>query len=152
MMLRAWRIVKAKHAATAFDGEGARLFGGRWNQPGTRLVYTSGSKALATLENLVHLNPPVVFTYVAIAVEFDEALVETISPGRLPAEWGEEPPPPSTQIVGDQWVKEARSAVLEVPSAIIRTEPNFLLNPLHPDFKKIALGQPELFAFDPRLL
>lgn len=152
MRRRAWRIVKEKHAATAFDGEGARLFGGRWNSPGTRMVYASGSKALAALENLVHLNPPVIFRYAALLVEFDAKLVETIEAGHLPAKWSEEPPPPSTQAVGDQWVEEARSAVLEVPSAIIQSETNFLLNPAHPDFKKIAIGQPGLFAFDPRLL
>lgn len=152
MKRRAWRIVKARHAATAFDGEGARLFGGRWNSPGTRVVYTSGSKALATLESLVHLNPPVVFAYVVIAVEFDEALVEPVASVRLPAEWAGEPPPPSAQAVGDAWVKEARSAVLELPSAIIQTECNYLLNPAHPDFKKIAIRKPEPFSFDPRLL
>lgn len=60
MKRRAWRIVKEKHAATAFSGEGARLYGGRWNSVGTSLVYTSGTKALAALESLVHLNPPVI--------------------------------------------------------------------------------------------
>ena len=78
MKRRAWRIVKAKHAATAFDGEGARLFGGRWNSPGTRMIYTSATLSLAALESLVHLSPPVLFKYVAIPVEFDESLIETL--------------------------------------------------------------------------
>ena len=151
-MRGAWRIVKKKHAATAFDGEGAWLFGGRWNSQGTRMIYTSGTKALATLENLVHLNPPVTFKYVAIPIEFDEALVETVFAADLPADWTEEPPPPATKEIGDIWVKEARSAVLELPSVIIQTEPNYLLNPAHPDFKKIKIGKPIPFAFDPRLL
>jgi len=149
-MKQAWRIVKEKHAATAFNGEGARLYGGRWNSAGARVVYTSGSKALAALESLVHLNPPVIFNYVAIPVEFDDALVEKVA--SLPADWTEEPPPPSTKDIGDLWVKEARSAVLELPSVIIPSEPNYLLNPTHPDFKKIIIGKPGLFAFDPRLL
>lgn len=151
-MKQAWRIVKEKHAATAFDGQGAWLFGGRWNSAGTRVVYVSGTKALATLENLVHLNPPVTFKYVAISVEFEDALVETVEAADLPADWTEEPPPPSTKAIGDQWVKEARSAVLELPSVIIQSEPNYLLNPAHPDLKKIAIGMPEPFSFDPRLL
>jgi RES domain-containing protein len=149
---RAWRIVKEKHAATAFDGEGARLFGGRWNSQGTRVVYTSGSMALATLESLVHLNPPVSFKYVAIPVEFDDALVESVAASDLPVDWTEEPPPPSTKGIGDLWVKEARSAVLELPSVIIQSEPNYLLNPAHPDFNKVVIGKPKRFAFDPRLL
>jgi len=150
MNLRAWRIVKAKHAATAFSGEGARLFGGRWNSPGVSLVYTSSTQALAALESLVHLNPPVLFQYAVIPVEFDAALVEKVS--ALPAGWRDSPAPPSTQALGDAWAAQARSAVLELPSVIIPGESNFLLNPAHPDFRKIVIGKPAPFAFDPRLL
>jgi len=149
-MRRAWRIVKANHAATAFSGEGARLYGGRWNSVGTSVVYTSGSKALAALESLVHLNPPVIFRYVAIPIEFEDTLVE--KPPEMPADWTEEPPPPSTRDLGDRWVKQARSVVLELPSVIIPGEMNYLVNPAHPDFKRIAIGNPEPFSFDPRLL
>jgi RES domain-containing protein len=150
-MGRAWRLVKEKHAAAAFNGEGARLQGGRWNSAGVSLIYTSSTKALAALESLVHLNPPVIFKYVAIPIEFDDALVEKMAPAALPADWTDEPPPPSTQDIGDTWVKEARSAVLEVPSVIVPGEANYLLNPAHPDFKKIVIGKPERFSFDPRL-
>ena len=143
-------MVKEKHAATAFLGEGAWLYGGRWNSAGTRVVYTSGSQALAALESLVHLNPPVIFKYLAIPIEFDDALVEKVA--ALPADWTEEPPPPATKAIGDLWVKEARSAVLELPSVIILGEPNYLLNPAHPDFQKIIIGKPQPFSFDPRLL
>ena len=151
-MRQAWRIVKEKHAATAFDGEGARIYGGRWNSAGTPMVYTSATLSLAALESLVHLHPPVSFRYVAIAVEFDETRVETVDAAGLPGDWTEEPPPPSTQWLGDQWVKEARSAVLEIPSVIVPSESNFLLNPHHPDFRHIQIGKPVPFAFDPRLL
>lgn len=150
MKLQAWRIVKEKHAATAFSGEGARLFGGRWNSPGVSLVYTSSTQALAALESLVHLNPPVLFKYVAIPLEFDSALVER--PPALPATWAEQPAPPSTQALGDQWARESRSAVLQLPSVIIPLESNYLLNPAHPDFRKIVIGKPVPFAFDPRLV
>jgi RES domain-containing protein len=151
-MRQAWRIVKARHEGTAFDGEGARIYGGRWNSPGTRLVYASATLSLAALESLVHLNPPVAFKWVAIPVSFEERLVEVMSLAGLPADWTEEPPPPSTMEVGDQWVKQARSAVLEIPSVIVRSESNFLLNPAHPDFKKVVIGKSAPFAFDPRLL
>lgn len=150
MNRQAWRIVKEKHAATAFSGEGARLFGGRWNSRGMSLVYTSGTKALAALESLVHLNPPVIFKYLTIPIEFDEALVEKVAV--LPADWNDMPPPPSTKAIGDLWTKQARSAVLELPSVIIPGESNYLLNPAHPDFNKIVIGKPEPFSFDPRLL
>lgn len=152
MRLRAWRIMKEKHAATAFSGEGAYLFGGRWNSPGVRIVYTSGTKALAALETLVHLNPPVMFRYVIVRVEFDEALVEKFDLAALPVDWSDEPPPPSAQAVGDLWVKQVRSAVLDLPSVIIRGEANYLLNPSHANFKQVIIGTPEPFAFDSRLL
>ncbi len=151
-MKRAWRIVRENHAATALDGEGARRYGGRWNSPGTRVVYASATLSLAALELLVHLLPPVRFRYVAIPIEFDDGLVEVVSMDSLPIEWTEEPPPQSTQWMGDRWVEEGRSAVLRLPSVIVPTEPNYLLNPAHPDFRKVRIGAPAPFAFDPRLL
>ena len=151
-MLTAWRIVKAKHAATAFSGKGAADNGGRWNSPGVAVVYASLTQSLAVLESLVHLNPPVRFKFVAFRLQFDDALVEKFPLKKLPADWQVEPPPPSTQQIGDAWVRAARSAILMLPSTIIPSEPNFLLNPAHPNFKKISIGKPEPFAFDPRLL
>jgi len=150
-MGQGWRIVKQKHAATAFTGEGAAKAGGRWNSRGVLVVYASGTRSLATLENLVHLNPPLTFKYAAIPVKFDDALVEVFPVKNLPADWRTEPPPPSTKAIGDAWVKAARSAVLALPS-VITGDTNYLLNPAHPDFKKISIGKPERFTFDPRLL
>jgi RES domain-containing protein len=151
-MVEAWRIVKEKHAATALTGEGSAKTGGRWNSRGVRVVYASGWKSLAVLENLVHLNPPVRFKYVALRLKFDEALIEVFPRKALPRKWRVEPPPTSTQVLGNLWVQEARSAVLALPSVIIPEEFNFLLNPAHPDFPKISIGKPERFEFDPRLL
>lgn len=151
-MPQAWRIVKKKHAATAFSGKGAADYGGRWNSRGVPIVYTSGSKSLAALEILVHLNPLVILEYVAIRVEFDYALVEQFPFEKLPEDWQAEPSPSVIQQIGDVWANQARSVVLAVPSAIISGEPNFLINPAHRDFKKIRLGKPEPFTFDPRLL
>ncbi len=150
-MPEAWRIVMAKHAATAFSGKGAADYGGRWNSRGVPVVYTSSTRSLAALEILVHLNPPVRFKYVAFRVKFDAALLEVVPPKTLPAEWQSEPPP-SSQAVGDVWVLQARSAVLMLPSVIIPGEPNYLLNPAHADFRTISIGRPEPFAFDVRLI
>lgn len=151
-MPESWRIVKEKYARAAFSGEGAARVGGRWNSRGVWIVYASSSRSLAVLENLVHLNPPVAFKYVAFRIQFEAALLDKLPNSALPPEWTEEPPPPSAKAIGDRWVKEARSAVLEVPSVIIPGEPNYLLNPSHPDFKRIHISKPEAFAFDPRLL
>ena len=150
-MPQAWRIVKEKHAATAFEGEGARLYGGRWNSVGVRVVYVSLTKSLAALETLVHLKLPLTSRYVAIPIQFDGALVEVFPANNLPAAWNVEPPPLAAQQIGDAWVKNARSAILSLPS-IITGETNFLLNPAHPNFKKISIGKAAPFTFDPRLL
>ena len=150
-MREAWRIVKMKHAVTAFDGEGARLNGGRWNSAGTRVVYVSSTKSLAALETLVHLKLQVISKYLAIPLRFDDALVETFLTATLPVGWDAEPPSLISQQIGDVWVKTARSALLALPS-VITGETNYLINPAHPSFAKIKIGKPEPFTFDPRLL
>ena len=123
MNITAWRIVKARRAAHAFDGEGARIEGGRWNSPGTPMVYTSGSAALAALEMLVHLGRGTMLSeYVVISCTFDSALVSRIDRRALPKHWRSYPAPPELQQLGDEWIKNATSAVLEVPSAVIETE------------------------------
>ena len=151
-MPEAWRIVKAKHVATAFSGEGAAKTGGRWNSRGVAVVYTSASRSLAALETLVHLTPPVMFRYKIICIEFIDELLEQMKVDDLPLDWRVEPPPPSTKQLGDAWVRSSRSAILAVPSVIIPDEFNYLLNPAHADFEKIAVGKPADFTFDPRLL
>ena len=151
-MGQAWRIVKDSRASEAFSGEGALRHGGRWNSRGTRLVYASSTRALAALELLVHLNPPVHFRLVVMRIDFDHALVERLPATSLPKRWREEPPPRATQAIGDQWVRESRSPVLELPSVIVPEESNYLFNPAHPQFTKFFIGPPQLFSLDPRLL
>ncbi|MGA3171741.1 MAG: RES family NAD+ phosphorylase [Chthoniobacteraceae bacterium] len=151
-MIEAWRIVKERRAATAFSGDGAWEFGGRWNLPGTRMVYASQSKALAALELLVHLIPPVTFKFKSIRIEFDESLVSNLDTTDLPDAWTASPPSLLTQRLGSRWAQEMRSAILAVPSAIIPEETNYLINPLHTDFSRIKLDPANDFAIDPRLL
>lgn len=151
-MIRAWRLTKPKYAASAFDGEGARLFGGRWNSPGTAVVYTSSSAALALTELLVHLDSAALLSaHVLIPVEMDEALIETLDAAQLPRGWVDFPVPADVQAFGDHWVRERRSAVLRVPSVVVPMENNFLLNPAHPEFGKLQMGRPIKFPIDPRL-
>jgi RES domain-containing protein len=151
-MREAWRIVKEKHGVTAFSGEGAAKTGGRWNSSGVAVVYTSSTKSLAALESLVHLNPPVLFKYVVIGLTFDDTLIEFVDSNALPSDWRVEPPSRSSKAIGDDWVRDARSAVLAVPSVIVTEELNYLLNPTHADFKRISIAKPRKFTFDARLL
>lgn len=152
-MITGWRIVKRKYAADAFSGEGARLGGGRWNSPGLPVVYIAGSQSLAIVEILAHLGRSTLLpAYVLVSCSFDEKSVLPVEPTTLPSNWQAYPAPPELQAIGDQWLRGARSAVLRVPSAIVPAESNYLLNPEHPDFRKIAIQSPESFEFDLRLL
>lgn len=152
-MIRAYRITRAKYAATAFDGEGARQFGGRWNSPGTPMVYTSSSLSLATLELLVHLEDLDILRdlYVVFTLEFPESLVHTLEDETLLEGWNGVQIEASTQQAGDRWVTSSASAVLRVPSAVTPGEVNYLIHPGHPDFNQILIGGPVGFAMDSRL-
>src|SRR5215217_1679308 len=152
-MATGWRIVKSRRAGTAFDGEGARLYGGRWNSPGTRMVYTSSTISLAVLEVLVHLQEAsLLSSYSLISAGFDDALVERLDHYMLPDGWRSYPAPSELQRIGDEWLQSQRSVALEVPSVIVVRESNYLLNPAHPDFSSVVIGEPEPFTFDERLL
>jgi RES domain-containing protein len=152
-VITSWRITSAEFAETAFDGKGAKLYGGRWNSAGTSVLYTSSSAALAALELLVRIKKRERLRgYVIFACTFDEELVGSVARATLPAGWRGHPGPEALLTIGDTWVREMRSAVLQVPSVIIETESNYLLNPEHPDFPKIAIAEPIPFALDVRLL
>lgn len=152
-MLQAWRIVKRRYADTAFDGEGARLHGGRWNSPGRAVVYASESRALATLEVLTGLQSLAATpAYLLMGVTFHERWVSTLDADDLPEDWNRFPPTPASQHLGDDWLATERSAVLQVPSVIVPGEFNYLLNPAHSDFAAIEIGEPEELTLDPRLL
>lgn len=150
-MIRCWRLIKEKHASTAFSGIGARLAGGRWNLAGDAAVYVSGTLSLAALELFVHLGPrsTAAFGLVSIPVEILEELIS--EPPNLPKNWRAQPPPSTTKTLGSEWLRSGESCVLKVPSAIVPVENNFVLNPAHPDFSVIRIGEEEPFSFDPRM-
>jgi RES domain-containing protein len=147
----AYRITKARYARQAFSGEGARLAGGRWNLPGGVMVYTSSSLALAAMETFVHLGEEgLALRLVYFRIEIpDEIAIERCA--RPPSHWRQEPPAMPSMRYGSNWLRRGGSAVLEVPSAIVPIETNYLLNPQHSDFAKIQIGRPTPFAFDSRM-
>lgn len=153
MTIYAFRIMQSKYLAMAFDGEGAKRYGGRWNSVGTRVIYTAGSLSLATLELLVHTEDySVIFDcYSMIPIEFKESLAIDLDPNLLPKGWNSPLVISQTQIIGDTWVSEMTSVVLRVPSAVTKRESNYLINPEHMDFNKITIGSPFDFKLDTRL-
>lgn len=150
---QAWRLVKRDRAATAFDGEGAFRFGGRWNSKGQRVVYASSSLALALLEILVHLDPSrTIPELLAIPIDIPKDLVDHGPKSSLDRIGHGLPwPLPQTRQIGDRWIRAAKQAVRQVPSAIIPIESNYLLNPIHPDFARCHVGDPQPLPVDVRL-
>jgi len=147
----AYRIAKARYRRSAFSGEGARLAGGRWNRPGVRVVYCSGSLALAAIETFVHIGEEgrsIAFVY--FRVEIPEAVAAEHC-DRPPSRWRAEPPDDASMRFGSAWIARNSAAVLDVPSAIVPVERNYLLNPLHADFGRIRIDAPKPFSFDARL-
>jgi len=146
-----WRITTRRFADQAFSGEGARLYGGRWNRVGQPVIYTAQSRSLALLEMLVQ-DEPLRANYVLIPAHLTENVsMETLGKTHLPMDWRTHAGRESLQNLGGEWLRQSRSCVLAVPSAVMPAELNFLINPLHPDFKHIALGEPETLNTDLRL-
>jgi RES domain-containing protein len=136
----AWRLCRRPYAD--LTGEGARLFGGRWNSPGRPVVYLAEHPALAALEVRVHLDLPFEllpadFVLMRVVMQDDPNMVFGIDEG--------------TVAIGDAWLTEVRSAVLRVPSVLIPHAWNILLNPVHPDAAHASVHGIESFGFDPRL-
>lgn len=153
MTRHAWRLIKRRYSGAAFDGEGARLNGARWNSVGTRVAYASDSKALAVLEVLVHLQSTgTLSAYDLVGVEIPDALIEVLDRASLPRAWTESPPPVEIQAIGDTWIAANRSAVLAVPSVVVPDAVNYLINPLHPGFAEMTVYPPEPYALDSRLM
>ena len=150
--ISAFRLVRAAFAARAFDGEGARRHGGRWNVPGTPMVYCAGSRSLALLESLVHLHRTNrLHDFRFVEVGFEPAQVETVAADELPADWRAAPAPAAVRSRGERWVREGHTLVLAVPSVVVPEERNYLINPRHPEFARLAPGEPVPFEIDPRL-
>lgn len=147
-----WRLSAAKYAASLFSGEGAKLYGGRWTPSGWPAVYCAESRSLAVVEILTGLDDiDRLFeqAWVLASADIPEPCIE--KPARVPDNWRQYPHATDTQTFGAEWLQARRSAALRVPSAVVPGEFNYLINPAHPDFKRVKIGRPEPFSFDPRL-
>lgn len=151
-MPEVWRLVGAEYTENPFDGEGARRWGGRFSSPGTALVYTSESLALAELEILVHLRTNEVLAgYLAFRVDVPTRLIIERPREKLPSGWRGNPIPRANGQIGDEWIQGEESVALSVPSAVVPRETNVLLNPGHPDFSELTIEGPIDPEFDTRV-
>lgn len=144
-----YRITLAKYSGKLIaSGRAAR-----WNPNEVEMIYTASSRSLACLENVVHrdkLGLSLVFNI--LTIECPDALkIETIPLKSLPANWIDFDQMYLTQKIGEEWVKDRESAILQVPSSIVSEEVNYLINPKHPDFGQIKIVKTQPFVFDSRI-
>jgi len=151
--MRVFRIAKTRYIDD-LSGTGPRLHGGRWNNKGTSLIYTSSSRSLATVEYLVHVPIAIVPKNLRIAtIEIPAGIVPIeIETADLPDSWRQYPPPPGLADMGSNWALSGESLLLRVPSAVIENENNILINPTHPDMRRVEIVDVQSYSFDDRLI
>lgn len=149
----AYRLVKRKFQESAFDGEGARLYGGRWNSPGNACVYVASSESLALLEIMVHLESyRLLNAYALLRLTLPKQSILSVGTEDLPENWREAPAPAETADLGDGWLASGQSLALALPSVVVPRELNYMLNPAQPLFEQAVASAEELpFQPDPRL-
>ena len=146
-----WRIAQRPFALDR-TGAGARDHGGRWNHPGTPVIYAGRSVGIAALERFVHLagiEPP---DLVLVRIELPEGCaIEAPALAALPAGWNAVPAGAASMDFGTGWARASRSLALHVPSALVPEEGNAVLNPRHPEFARVRLSIARPFRYDPRM-
>ncbi|MDO8736279.1 MAG: RES family NAD+ phosphorylase [Thermoleophilia bacterium] len=150
--MKLYRIAKSAYIDDS-TGAGARMHGGRWNEKGVPVIYAASSASLAALEYLVHL--PIVLAPRDLSICRydlpDNVSVKRVKTSRLLSDWKSSPPVADTQEIGTRWANSGKSLLLFVPSVLVPEEHNVLINPLHPEFRKVK-KRIEAFSFDPRLV
>lgn len=150
-MMTVYRLSNLRRA-NDLSGEGARRGGGRWNKIGTAVLYTANSRALASLEVMVHttaIDLPDYYVMLSLLIPEDSML--TVPLDQLPASWNDPEPPAQLKVITENWVIENRFLVLKVPSAVVTGDFNFLINPQHPRITEVQIIDKQPYRFDTRL-
>ena len=149
-----WRLTPPEFH-TELDGEGARLFGGRWNSPGLRALYTSSHLSLSVLETYVNIplllrNSLPVYQAVRISIP-DTASTVRVSPAQFAELLTTSDPVAASRSIGDDWIARRDNLMLQVPSVLVPEETNLILNPAHARMREVKIVSTRAFHFDPRL-
>ena len=150
--MEVFRLLNKKHSIE-LSGIGAARLGARWNSKGTEIVYTAESRALAMAEVAVHLTLatlPSSFCMITIQIPEDIQIL-SCNPKKLTIGWNAFPENYTTQIIGDAFIQKKQYCIMKVPSAVVKGDFNYLLNPNHPEFKRIKITHNENFPFDKRI-
>jgi RES domain-containing protein len=150
--MEVFRLSKSRYAST-LSGIGASIKGGRWNSPGTEIIYTASNRSLAMAEVAVHLTLatlPSDYMMVKIFIPHDKS-IKTVQVKDITDYWNSRFHNPSIQKLGDDFIKENKYCILKTPSAVTKGDFNILINVYHPDFKRIKIINIEPFPFDERI-
>lgn len=149
-MMLVYRITGKKHAED-LTGKGAAMFGGRWNKKGSPVLYTVENKEIALLETIVHTPSLLIPELEILTLEIPDDSITTIEINQLPKNWKVYPAPTILSEIGEKWIDEEKTIALKVPSCIIHSSHNYILNCNHPQYSKVKLIERINFEFDSRL-
>lgn len=149
--MRAFRIVSERYAGD-LSGAGAAIHGGRWNRRGVPVLYGGESREIALLEWLINASADIVPQLKMVSLTFPDDLIWEIPITSLPENWNEYPAPTALTFIGDAWIRSGRSLIMKVPSCILPTSSNFVINCRHKDFRLVKMENIEDFALDKRFL
>ncbi len=146
-----YRLAKRQYSKD-LSGAGSAIYGGRWNKKGQSVLYTGESPEIILLELLVHTPPMLVPDLDLVSIQIPNNSIQELGIDKLPKNWSAYPAPRILTEIGSEWYNQKESIALKVPSSIINTAWNYILNCRHPDYsKKVKLIDIQKFNFDPRL-
>ncbi|PKB17364.1 RES family NAD+ phosphorylase [Flavobacterium sp. 5] len=150
--MEVFRLARKKYPIE-LSGKGASISGARWNSKGTEIIYCAQNRALAMAEVLVHLSLAILPSdFVMLTIEIpDDVLVEILDLNTINIDWNVFPCTFETPLLGDDFIKRNEACILKVPSAVVKGDFNFLINPHHIDFSKIRIIEQNDFPFDKRI-
>jgi RES domain-containing protein len=148
--MKVYRITRRKDAED-LSGIGAATYGGRWNKKGTPVLYTGENKEIALLETIVHVPPMLIPNLSILTLEIPNNSITKLNISDLPANWYDYPAPTILSEIAEEWIKEGKTIALKVPSCIIHSAHNYILNCNHENFKKVKQLEIKNFHFDTRL-
>jgi len=148
--MNVFRITQSKRASD-ISGYGAAIHPGRWNKKGTRVVYTGESKEIALLESIVHIPPMMIPNLDILTIEIPDESITILTPKDLPPNWYQYPAPTILSEISQKWIDEGRTMALKVPSSIIHSSNNIILNCQHNDYNAVKIISQKRFYFDSRL-
>ncbi len=150
--MKVYRLARKKYAVE-LSGKGSAKSCNRWNSVGVEMIYCAESRALAMAEVAVHLSLATLpGDFVMLEISAPDTLSTIfLKEEDLPDEWNAFPHNVSTQKIGDKFIQSKQACILKVPSAVVKGDFNYLINPYHDDFKKIKISKMENFPFDRRI-